>query len=68
MNTILNIKTFILTFIYQIPGVPGGGGDTNIDAASAPIDDYLILGLIAGVLMIVVFAVMQKNKTTRLTK
>jgi hypothetical protein len=47
--------------MYQgLPGFGGGGGgETDIDAA--PIDDYLVVGLIAAVLMIVFYAYQQKK-------
>lgn len=58
MNTLLYIKSFVITILYQGPILPPP--DTDIDAA--PIDDYLILGLIVGMLLIVVlFKSMRKT-------
>lgn len=60
MNTLLYIKNYIVAFLYQGPLLPAEDSDMD----SVPIDDYLVVGLIAGILMIVLFTYMQKTKVS----
>lgn len=62
MYTILHIKTFIITFLYQLPGLPGGG-NPDVDATAAPIDNHLIIGLLIGVFFIILFKFIKKPIT-----
>lgn len=63
MNTLLSFKYMFLMMFYQTtPWEPPADGDTAIDA---PIDHYIIVGLIVGMLMIIMFMYLQKTKTSK---
>ena len=54
------MKLFLYSLFQDIPIIPGDG-DTQVDAA--PIDDYLIFGLVIGLIMAGVYFKKLKNKT-----